>query len=271
MKISIVSPNYNYGRYIGQTIESVVSQDYDNVEHIIVEDGSTDNSVEVIQAYTERYPLKVKLIKQSNHGQTYSINAGLSQVSGDIVGWINSDDTYCVGAFSEVVRVFRENPDIDIVFGDLIMVDSMGCELKKRKQLPIDKLAGTFIGFGGLVASNTIFWRTELMKKTGLLNDEFIFNMDGEYFSRLFAGAKSKHIEKCIASFRVHPEAKSSSPDPEKKNRYLFELDFELRRSYDSLYISRFLPYKYSTPLKLYCRFKRFNIMVFNSLKQFLF
>lgn len=266
--ISIITPNYNYDQYIGQTIESIISQDYDNIEYIIVDDGSTDNSVEVIQMYVAKYPKQVKLIKQTNHGQTYSINTGLRQASGDIVGWINSDDTYCKGAFKEVIKVFNENKDVDIVFGDLIMIDSMGGEIKKRKQLPVDKFTGTFLGFGGLVASNTVFWRAELMKRVGYLNSEFVFNMDGEYFSRLFVDAKSIHIDKNIASFRVHSEAKSSSPDPEKRRRYLIELDCELRRSYHNLFISKFVPYKYTYPFKLYCKIKRFNLKTFNNFKE---
>lgn len=257
MKVSIITPNYNYGHYIGQTIESVVNQDYDNIEHIIIDDGSTDNSVEIIQHYAEKYPTKVKLVKQSNHGQTYSINTGLKHVSGDIIGWINSDDTFCQGAIKGVVETFKKHTEMDIVFGDLIMIDKSGIELKKRKQLPMDLLAGTFFGFGNIVASNTVFWKSMITEKIGYLKDDFTCNMDGEYFSRLFYAGKSIHINHYIANFRVHPQANSSDFNPVKMKKYEDELLFELKRSYSNLGISNLIPYKFSIYFKYFYRLKR--------------
>ena len=100
--ITIVTPNYNYAGYIEETIVSVVTQDYDRVEHVIVDDGSTDNSVELIRGCAARYPEKIRLITQANAGQTAAVNRALQAARGDIIGWLNSDDTYCPGVFNAV-------------------------------------------------------------------------------------------------------------------------------------------------------------------------
>lgn len=265
-KISVIIPNYNYGHFIGQTIESVMTQNYENIELIIVDDGSTDNSVEIIQRYVIQYPNKIKLFRQINQGQTPAINAGLRQAKGEIIGWINSDDIYCQGAITHIVDEFERNRHIDIVFGDLALMNQNGKITKKMKQLPIDKMTGAFIGLGRIVASNTVFWRTKLLKNVGYLKDDFIYNMDGEFFSRLFYAGKSIHINKCIANFRIHPQAKSSDYsshskffkfNAEKMKRSQYELDYEILRSYSNLTISKFVPYRFSAPFKLIFRLKR--------------
>jgi glycosyltransferase involved in cell wall biosynthesis len=264
-KISIVTPNYNYGHLIGETIESILDQDYKNIEHIIVDDGSTDNSVEIINSYAAKVPDRIKLIQQLNKGQTSAINTGLKAAKGEIIGWINSDDIYCKEAIKMIAEEFKKSEFVDIIFGDLYLMDQKGSITKTRKQLPLDKLAGSFIGFGKLVASNTVFWRTKLIDKIGFLNEEFVCNMDGEYFSRLFYAGKAKHINNYIACFRVHPLAISSTYSPEKTKRYLFEQDYELRRSYSKLMISRILPYKFSAPVRLLLRAKRMVLRIFRN------
>ncbi len=102
LKISIVTPNYNYEKYIGSTIESVINQKYDNFEYIIVDDGSTDKSVDIINRYVAKYPDKIILIEQENSGQTNAINEALKNVTGDIICWINSDDKFLDNAFKFV-------------------------------------------------------------------------------------------------------------------------------------------------------------------------
>lgn len=256
-KVSIVTPNYNFGKFIGQTIESIMNQNYENIQHIIVDDGSTDNSVEIIKQYIYKNPNKIKLIQQPNKGQTTAINVGLRVADGDIVGWINSDDLYCDNVIESIVEEFLEDQKTDIIFGDLSMINNDGEVIKIVKQLPMDEMVGIFFGFGKLVASNTLFWRSSMFKKVGFLNEKFLYNMDGEFFSRLFIAGKSKHIKHCIAKFRVHPSAKSSDMSPEKRKRFQEEMNFELQRSYSSLFISKILPYSLSFPLRIFYRMKR--------------
>jgi len=136
MKISIITPNYNYASFIEQTIRSVIYQKYNNFEHIIVDDGSTDNSVDVIQKYVEKYPNKIIMIKQENKGQTYAINEALKHAKGDIIGWINSDDFYFENIFSTIVETFKKDTSIDAIMGDIAII------YEKEELVRINKYLG---------------------------------------------------------------------------------------------------------------------------------
>lgn len=126
MRFSIVIPNYNYEKFVQNTVLSVLRQDYSDIEIVIVDDGSTDNSVNVIQSIINDFPEKsIKLICQTNSGQSNAINTGLSHVTGDIIGWINSDDYYMDGTFTKVAKSFLDN-DVSVVFGDINVVDIDG-------------------------------------------------------------------------------------------------------------------------------------------------
>lgn len=202
MKISIITPNYNYAKYISQTIESIVSQDYDNYEHIIVDDGSTDNSVEIIKSYQRKYPDKIKLIIQENKGQTPAINTGLKSATGDIIGWINSDDTYCKGIFNKINTIFQNNDKLDIIIGNVNVVDLEGNFIYKIRHNSYDFMAGAKLGFMKITTSNAVFWKKTLMDKVGFMDDKLKCNMDGEYFSRLFLDSVVHQINDSIANFR---------------------------------------------------------------------
>ena len=235
--VSIVTPNYNYANFISETIESVLNQDYSKIEYIIVDDGSTDNSVEVIQTYVIRNPEKIKLIQQVNMGQTPAINAGLREVKGDIVGWINSDDLYYDNnAISAIVNGFKDNPDCDIIFGDYRLINEEGKTIKYVKQLEMDRVMGACIGFGILSSSNTVFWKSGLFKTVGYLKEDLIYNMDGEYWSRLMLAGKAKHIPVFIADFRWHTNAKTvKNQGVNVTPRFRFEFEYEIKRSYSKL------------------------------------
>ena len=114
MKISIVTPSFNQGQFLESTILSVLDQDYPDLEYIIIDGGSTDNSLEVIRKYTDRISYWVS---EPDEGQSHAINKGWSMATGDIIAWINADDVYCPGAFSLVAKAFENNPDAVMVIG----------------------------------------------------------------------------------------------------------------------------------------------------------
>lgn len=268
--VSVVTPNYNGSKFIAKTIQSVLDQDYKNIEHIIIDDGSSDQSLIIIKKFQQKYPSRIKVIPQPNRGQSAAVNVGFKKAQGEIVGWINSDDTYCEGAVSAIVNAYLSNKgNKAVVFGDLNVTDEDGKIIKKMWQLPMDLTSGSLIGFGQIVASNTLFWKKELFGKVGYLKEDFDYNMDGEYFSRLFRTADSLHINKFIANFRVHSTAKSSDKSSEATSRKCYELEFEKIRSYANLPISKLIPFRFSFPLRLIFKTKRVILRLFSKLISF--
>ena len=256
-KISVITPNYNYANYIGQTIESVINQDYENVEHIIVDDGSTDKSVEIIQEYVNKYPEKIRLITQENKGQSMAINVGFKNSTGDILAWINSDDWYCKNVFKKVVEIFNQNPDVDIVFGDYYNVDSNGKKRFIYKNLKFNYFIACMIGFGQVMASNTVFWKKELLSKIGYIDESFSYAMDSEFFARLTRNANIKKVNYPVANYRFHSKCKTAIHRNSKLKRYSEEMELVFVNTYNSLKISKFIPIKYSWIIRKAFRFYR--------------
>ena len=121
--VSIVTPSYNQARYLEYTIRSVMEQDYPNIEYIIVDGGSNDGSAEIIRRYSERLAWWVS---EKDHGQTDAINKGFAHARGEILAWLNSDDTYEINAVREAVAFLREQPQVGLVYGDANFIDENG-------------------------------------------------------------------------------------------------------------------------------------------------
>ena len=114
MKVTIITPSYNQGKYLERTILSVLEQKIGNLEYLVMDGGSTDNSVEILKKYEEFLTWK----SERDKGQTDAVNKGLRLASGDIIGWLNSDDIYYEDAVKKVLKVFEENPEINVVYGN---------------------------------------------------------------------------------------------------------------------------------------------------------
>lgn len=257
MKISIVTPNYNYASYVGETIRSVVTQDYPEIEHIIVDDGSTDHSAEILKFWKEKYPDRIHLIFQKNSGQTPAINTGLRQVTGDIIGWVNSDDIFEPGTFKQVAAFFKAHPDADIVFGDALVVDESLNFMWRIRHLPFNYRMGAYLGFSRMVTSNAVFWRKATMDRSGLLREELKWNMDGEFYSRLMYRARTARIPIPLASFRLQPHAKSADVRPAWNAIQVKEVQLELEKSFSRLPEARWIPRSVRIFFKLFYKLQR--------------
>jgi glycosyltransferase involved in cell wall biosynthesis len=270
--LSIISPNYNYSQYIHYLIESVLSQSYDNFEYIIVDDGSTDNSVKVIQEYVLKYPDKIILVQQENKGQTAAINAGLRLAKGEIIGWINSDDTYCKDTFEKVVGKFEKYPDADIVFGDMNAMDLSGNFIFRRRHTNFSFLAGSYLSFTRILSSNAVFWKKEAMDRNGLPDETLLCNMDGEFYSRLTIGMKVVRINSALANFRKQPYSKAAEKNSNWDQIVRRELMIELHNSYNRLSISKYIPYKFTFPIRFFFQTKRIllRLLQLHFIKQYL-
>lgn len=244
--ISIVTPNYNYAGFIEETIASVATQDYARVEHVIVDDGSTDNSVELIRKCEAKYPGKIRLYRQENAGQTVAVNRALREARGEITGWLNSDDTYCPGVFKEVAALFAADPGLDIVYGDFNVVDPRGKLIYRFKKIPFNNFIASLQGFGVLLSSNAIFWRSRLTAQAGMLDESLDYAMDCEFFSRLTRGAKLKKLNRPLANWRRHAQAKTVLLQGEKEERYRREMEMLRERYYKRLPLARVIPWRFA-------------------------
>src|ERR1019366_7543301 len=113
MKVSIVTPSFNQGQFIERTLQSVASQTGAEIEHVVFDGGSTDNTVEILK----RFSPSVRWVSEKDKGQTDAINKGIRATDGEVIGWLNSDDIFYPGAIARVVAVFEANPEIDVVYG----------------------------------------------------------------------------------------------------------------------------------------------------------
>jgi glycosyltransferase involved in cell wall biosynthesis len=209
-KISIITPSFNQGQYIEQTILSVLDQGYPNLEYFIIDGGSTDNSVEIIKKYSDRITFWVS---EKDKGQSDAINKGLKLASGDIVNWLNSDDFYEPGALLKVAETFR-NSEINVVIGrshifkglNNVLYDSNGSDIYKGN------LAKT-IGWARIDQPET-FFRRDATLKVGFLDTRLHFLMDRDWWIKylfafgLYVIAKIPDI---LVNFRLHEGSKTVS------------------------------------------------------------
>src|SRR6267142_3353646 len=127
--VSIVTPTFNQAAFLCETIESVLTQDYPNIEYLVIDDGSTDETPEILSGYTGR----VAWESQTNIGQTATINKGWERSRGEIITWLNSDDTYLPGAVSKAVDYFQKHPGVDIVYGDTLLTKADGSPIERMQ------------------------------------------------------------------------------------------------------------------------------------------
>jgi len=202
-RLSIVTPSYNQGKFLEATIRSVLLQGYPNLEYLIIDGGSTDDSIEIINKY-EKY--LVYWHSKKDNGQADAINQGLEKSSGEILGWINSDDVYVRGAFPKIAKAFHFHPDYIVVHGDRILINENGSVTGWYSLPPFDPKTLIYN-----VCSETAFWRRSAMQHVGLLNTNLQFAMDLEFFCRLYKHGKFLKLNEYLGYFRCYPENKSST------------------------------------------------------------
>jgi glycosyltransferase involved in cell wall biosynthesis len=206
LKITVVTPSFNQAQYLTQTIESVLSQDYANLEYIIMDGGSKDGSVEVIRKY-ERH--LAYWTSGPDGGQTQAINSGFKRATGEIVTWLNSDDYYEKGALQTIAQAFSQT-DAGVVYGDYVLVTETGRPFLWRKEIPFDfeiMLYGVnFIG------QPSAFFKRRLLAEHGYLDERCEYMMDYEFWLRLASrGVKFQHIGKNLSYYRYHATSKTVS------------------------------------------------------------
>lgn len=219
-----MTPSYNQANYLEQTIQSVLGQDYARIEYFVVDGTSTDNSIEIIKKHADRL---AGWISEKDSGQGEAINKGLARAQGDIVAWLNSDDYYLPGTISAAVKVFEENPDVVMVYGDMLAVDEHGQTINvlKYKQLSFqDLLCFQIIG------QPSVFFRREVLESAGKLDTTFHFLLDHHLWIRIAQVGKILHVPQTWSAARYHVEAKNRAKAAEFGREAFRILDWAKRQ-----------------------------------------
>lgn len=206
--ISIVTPSYNQARFLEATIRSVLEQDYPHIEYLIVDGGSTDGSLEIIQRYADRLAWWVS---EPDQGQTDAINKGFARARGEIFAWLNSDDTYAPGAVSQAVAFLQSHPQVGMVYGDANLIDENGQVIGKfpARQTDYRRLKRGYVH----IPQQASFFRASLWKQVGPLDPTFYFAMDYDLWVRIARLAPLHYVPSLWANFRLHDTGKSVVAD----------------------------------------------------------
>lgn len=206
--VSIVTPSYNQAHYLEKTIASVLSQTYARLEYIVMDGGSTDGSVEIIRKYASRL---AGWASERDKGQTDAINKGFARARGEILAWLNSDDTYEADAVAEAVRYLQDHPEAGMVYGDTHFIDEEGQVIGKFPAAQTDyrRLRRGYVH----IPQQASFFRAELWRNVGPLDPTFYFAMDYDLWVRLSRIAPLHYHPRHWANFRIHQAAKSDVAD----------------------------------------------------------
>ncbi len=207
--VSIITPSFNQAAFLEQTMRSVLEQDYQPLEYIVIDGGSTDGSVEIIRKYADRLAYWVS---EKDRGQTDAINKGFAVARGEILAWLNSDDTYNTGAVSAAVDYLQEHPNVGVVYSDLDFISESGSVIGRfpAAQTDLAKLRRGYVH----VPQPASFFRMELWRRVGPLDPSFFFAMDYDLWVRLAGVSQLQYLPgRTWANFRLHASAKTVDAD----------------------------------------------------------
>lgn len=225
-KISVVMPSYNQAQFLETTLRSVLDQEYPNLELIVIDGGSTDDSVEIIKKYA---PQIHYWVSEPDGGQTNGLIKGFNQATGDIVCWLNSDDLHEPETLRTVAEFFTQTPEARFVYGNCTWISPSGEVMYYRREMG-------FIKWIWLYAYNYIpqpasFWKRDLYLEVGGLDSSFSLDMDGDLFARFSRVTPLHHIDKPLARFRFYPEQRNQKFREQSDREESAILNRELNRT----------------------------------------
>jgi glycosyltransferase involved in cell wall biosynthesis len=225
--ITVITPSYNQGQFIGQTIESVLAQAYPNLQYLVIDGNSTDQTAAVVAQYGSQ----LTFIQEPDRGQTDAINKGLRLATGDIVCWLNSDDYFLPGTLLTVGTFFARHPTALWLTGDCQIVDESGKPMqeaiKAYKRLLRSLGPTVFLGFTNAICQPATFWRRVAHDQLGYLREDLRYTMDYDWWLRLAQQQPPAVSGQALAAFRIHSASKGGS-----QFRQQFAEDYQTLRRY---------------------------------------
>lgn len=207
-KISIVTPSYNCGKYIEETILSVINQDYDNLEYFVIDGESTDNTVKILKQLSKKYPGKFKWISEPDKGQTNAVNKGLKMCSGDWFAFQNADDYYEPNIFSKIAQTIKSNPNSGVIYGNCFTLFENNT---KKLSIPPKEINYKSLKNGNLIYGPASFYNIQAIKKVGGYDETLNHWLDYEMYIRISKIMPVRYIDLNIANFRRRHEQKSKA------------------------------------------------------------
>ncbi len=209
MRISVITPSFNQARFLPATLASVGEQAHDDIEHILIDGGSNDGSVEVIQAHADQLAFWVS---EPDEGQTDALCRGFDRATGDIYCWLNSDDLFEPWTLREVVAFFESHPDVDFVYGDATWISDDGAVLKPKREHSFARFV--FLHDHNFIPQPSAFWRRSLYERVGGLDRSFNLAMDADLWARFAEVTKPVHVARPWSRMRFYPEQKNTALRP---------------------------------------------------------
>jgi glycosyltransferase involved in cell wall biosynthesis len=200
----VIVPSFNQGQFLEQSLRSILLQGYENLELFVVDGGSSDDSVEVIEHYRAWIDWWVS---EADAGQSDAINKGFARASGEIVAWLNSDDRYTPGTLATIDLEFRARPRAVVVYGDLNLIDGAGAEIGQQVSPPFDPTA--IMAHSVAMPQPATFIRRSAVQDAELLDRQLHHAMDFDLWLRLMRAGPFEHIDCVLADFRLWEESKS--------------------------------------------------------------
>jgi glycosyltransferase involved in cell wall biosynthesis len=203
LTFSVITPSYNQGRFIERTIQSVFQQHEVELDYMVCDGGSTDETVSILRQYEDR----LRWVSEPDGGQAAAVNKGIDATSGDIIAWINSDDVYLPAAFSKVQHAFETRPDVDVIYGDACHID---CDDQFIEPYPAEEWDYERLKDACILCQPAVFFRRKLVADCGALNADLQLSMDYELWLRYGQQALFLHLPEVLAHSRFYPDTKTS-------------------------------------------------------------
>lgn len=211
--LSILTPSYNQGRFIGETLTSVREQKDAHIEHLVMDGGSTDETLTLLE-HAAREDTRLRWRSEPDRGQSHALNKLLDIARGEIIGWLNSDDCYLPGAFTAVRKAFDAHPDALVVYGDYEETDAASRVIRPRRAY--ENGVESFILFWegrANIGQPAVFWRRELTARIGSLDETLHYCMDWDYWVRARQITEFVHVRRPLATCRLHADGKTARID----------------------------------------------------------
>jgi glycosyltransferase involved in cell wall biosynthesis len=209
-RISIITPSYNQSRFVSQTIDSVLSQDYPNLEYIVMDGGSTDNTLDILQSYGN----KIKWLSERDGGQADALNKGAQMATGEIMAYLNSDDYYLPGTLHAVAKIFQEN-NCKWLVGDYRIVDQQNTPIQsyivRYKKLLRGFSSYFLLSLTNFIPQPSTFWQMDLFREAGPFDTRLRFTLDYDLWMRFWRTGAPFQLSRPLAAFRIHNTSKGGS------------------------------------------------------------